>query len=152
MGRGQIDVKQLERPAPLRHFQLSDLALALARESELPEVGQVVADLIERYGQPELGTSRIVFDSSQGYVLKVPYSDEGLIANVRELGWCQPEIPLARYELVFSAAGPQLPLLKMERVERVLPGRFGELPDWCQRVDGIQVGYTAAGELVAFDL
>jgi hypothetical protein len=82
-------------------------------------------------------------------VLKVPLTWEGDAANEREAKHSDSFIPLARCRAHHSLPSGVI-LLWMERVQPiVVPTPH---PLWVDSVDCGQVGYTADGCLVAYDL
>lgn len=101
----------------------------------------------------EVGRTRIVFHTDTD-VMKVPLNAQGLNDSDMEAYWSEKYgkdgyIPIAtsRVELI-----DDLPVLRMERVRMPTESERQALPDWTGSVDCAQVGFTAAGELVAFDL
>lgn len=132
-----------------------ELALRLARRvSEgngfLAGIERQVRDLGKMYGEPMIGSGRLVFDAGD-HVYKVPYTDAGLAANAREANWRGEEIPLADCEFVTCDRRDSVMVLCMEKVEPLVGDRSG-LPDWVGEVDGAQVGLDRRGRLVAYDL
>lgn len=104
------------------------------------------------YGTPEVGRTRAVFDRGDGTVAKVAINDEGYAANSFEVrASAEPEkyLPVAKSE--FLDVDDYCSVVIAERVEIVI-ARRSELPDWTDFIDGAQVGYNSAGELVAYDL
>lgn len=120
------------------------------RFPELQGLEEQVTGLALLYGRPKSGCFRIVFDCGD-HVIKVPYNADGIACNAREAHWQSEEIPLAACELISSPVDENfVKLLKMEKVIDAYDQRG--LPDWTQSVDCCQVGYNAAGKLVAYDL
>ncbi len=103
----------------------------------------------EAYGDPICGTTRATFALPCGTkVLKVPFTLSGISQNRTEANH-KDGVPLADCRIV-SEDG-DVPILEMERVTPA--ERFsGRMPDWVYGVDSEQVGYTADGRLVAYDL
>lgn len=105
---------------------------------------------IQHYGQPlGEGRHRVVFRDG-AYVLKFPRNEAGVWANEFEASTCNcPQAPKASChidkELTAIFGRPVL------RMEFVLHRGFSEEPDWTWSIDCGQVGYTAAGALVAYD-
>ena len=135
-----------------------ELALRLAQEASatdpyLAGIDRQVEKLGRLHGQPKIGTNRIVFCAEEN-VIKVPYSQEGVLANGREAGWKNAGIPLAEAELFQLDPDDGVWLLRMERIDPLTGTARNEadLPDWVGFVDCGQVGYNRAGELVAYDL
>lgn len=116
----------------------------------------------ELHGAPiGLGGCRRVFRDVET-ILKVPTCRRGCLANEQEaaswdaagnpVGWLIDGVPLPRARCWADGALSAeigLPILRMEfvRCARVDP----DLPPWTTYVDSRQVGYTAAGRLVAYD-
>jgi hypothetical protein len=117
---------------------------------------QLMRDLTEQHGFPEVGRTRAVFDLGDGWVVKIPLNDEGVGASSSEeyayqrgLANGDPWIPVARCE--FRQLGERY-YLHMERVEPLVFKSYDDVPQWVGYVDGGQVGHTADGRLVAYDL
>lgn len=122
---------------------------------EWHEYGIQTAALIHKYsslyGTPDTGRTRAVFDMGDGTVVKIPFNDEGAMANGYEHKAFRaedPYIPVAKnhYEI-----HDDVEILRMERV-RIATVNYKTMPDWVMSVDGAQVGYNSKGELVAYDL
>jgi hypothetical protein len=101
----------------------------------------------------EVGRTRIVFHTDTD-VMKVPLTSEGLDDSDMEAFWSgkygkSGYIPIATSQVELI---DDLPVLRMERVRMPTETERRALPDWTGSVDCAQVGYTSAGELVAFDL
>jgi hypothetical protein len=93
---------------------------------------------------------RAVFTVNEKWVLKVPLTWEGDTDNEREAKHDDKFIPLARARAHHSLPSGVL-LLWMERVcPQVVDLRT--CPSWVHAVDCQQVGLTADGRLVAYDL
>lgn len=116
-----------------------------------------------RYGEPMKGSTRAVFATGTGHVIKVPYSYEGQEANLAEAAhWAAGVgVPLAPTELlgvdqlpsevVSASAGSDLVIVRATEVQIVPEGY--EVPPWAHRLkDGPQVGWLPDGTLVAYDL
>jgi len=104
-----------------------------------------------RFGDAMVGRTRAVFDLGDGRMMKVPFNDEGLLANWQEhrvYRETDPFIPVApcEWDEVYGVR-----VLLMEKVTPTLES-YKNLPDWAGSVDGAQVGYTTDGRLVAYDL
>lgn len=101
------------------------------------------------------GRHRAVFEAPLGHeVIKVPSNAEGDWANVREGRrddtWLGDPARYARTYVDDELSRRWgLTIIRMERVNTVVV--IKDLPDWCGAVDGFQVGYTASGNLVAYD-
>ncbi|MGW8431448.1 hypothetical protein ACWGJ9_10190 [Curtobacterium citreum] len=136
---------------PLTDAELEDLF----RDPELParaEFMALTASLAQQHSY-EVGRTRIVFHRGAD-VLKVPLTDEGLHGSSWEADWSERYgktgyIPIADSTIEYI---DDLPVLRMERVQMPTADQWKSLPDWTGSVDCAQVGFTAAGELVAFDL
>jgi len=148
----------LSPPVPdyAERVPLTDAELeTLFRDPELPtrnEFKALTASLAQKHPY-EVGRTRIVFHRGDN-VLKVPLTDEGLHGSSREAEWSERYgktgyIPLADSSIEYI---DDLPVLRMERVQMIAGDQWKTLPAWTGSVDSMQVGYTAAGELVAFDL
>lgn len=113
----------------------------------------ILHDMAESYGNPWVGRTRAVFDRGDGYVIKVPLNQEGVMASTNEFSTAEMDdslIPVADCKFDFSTG---MPLLVMEKVDTNVSNRYGkDMPDWLSYVDGAQVGYNSKGELVAYDL
>lgn len=104
-------------------------------------------DYQARYGDPLVGRHRMTFLDGER-VHKLPRSFDGMIANAREANWKSTEMPIAACSLhVEMPSG-----INVLRMERVQPCVGQTLPDWTMSIDCQQVGYTADGRLVAYDL
>lgn len=112
----------------------------------------------KKYGEPEVGRTRAVFDRGDGFVVKVPINGEGFAANHREVLTSEVEDPYTpvadcRHDTVYDASPAGVSVLVMEKLSfEGVPRGYANLPDWVMSVDGGQVGYNKKGELVAFDL
>jgi hypothetical protein len=112
----------------------------------------------KKYGEPEVGRTRAVFDRGDGYVVKVPLNGEGFAANSREVLTSEagdPYTPVAEcyHDVVYDVTSEGVSVLVMEKLSfEGVPRGYNDLPDWVMSVDGGQVGYNKKGELVAFDL
>lgn len=126
------------------------IGLAAQESDPVPGAVELLARLGARLGIPQLGSTRACFMVDDRWVLKVPLTAAGEIANFREATHPSSSfIPLAACRLHDSCLGPAL--LWMERVTPVRSGT-GNLPAWAGFVDCAQVGHTADGALVAYDL
>lgn len=83
------------------------------------------------------------------YVIKLPLTEAGRRANRAEAAMSDAVdgIPMAQCRLMEMRG---VEVLWMEYVEPVVAS--DELPPWALGVDEVQVGYTAEGLLVAYDL
>jgi len=133
-----------------------DYAASVAEEDEYMKevILPILTEFKSRYGEPECGRTRAVFDMGNGYVIKVPIDYEGMMASSNEFSTFEMEdsfIPVA--ECYFSREFEQ-PLLIMEKVDTSRNRRpdYKDLPNWVGFVDGGQVGYDSKGRLVAYDL
>lgn len=112
----------------------------------------------KKYGEPEVGRTRAVFDRGDGYVIKVPINGEGFIANDREVKTAEtenPYTPVAHcyHDTLYDVSSEGVSVLVMEKLSfEGVPRSYKDLPDWVGAVDCAQVGYNKKGELVAFDL
>lgn len=103
------------------------------------------------YGTPSIGRTRAVFDTNDGFVIKVPYADEGFYANHAEVVTSDTEnayIPIAKCR---HDEKEGVSVLVMEKVS-IARADYKNMPDWVYSVDCGQVGYTKDGRLVAYDL
>lgn len=111
-----------------------------------------------KYGEPDVGRTRAVFDRGDGYVVKVPINGEGFAANHREVLTSEVEDPYTpvadcHHDTVYDVSPEGVSVLVMEKLSfEGVPKGYSNLPDWVMSVDGGQVGYNKKGELVAFDL
>ncbi len=117
------------------------------------------------YGEPLIGSTRAVFLTGSGHVIKVPYSIEGEEANRTESQRVATasDIPFTPTEalvevdlpdgVVAADDGRTLLIVRALEVQPVPVNYSGRLPDWVKNLpDGEQVGWLADGSLVAFDL
>ena len=133
-----------------------DYAASVVEEDEYTErvILPILTEFKKRYGEPECGRTRAVFDRGDGYVIKVPIDYEGMMASSNEFTVFSAEdtfIPVA--DCYFDNEFEQ-PLLVMEKVDtrRTEKLSYSEMPNWVGYVDSGQVGYNKKGELVAYDL
>ena len=111
-----------------------------------------------KYGEPEVGRTRAVFDRGDGYVVKVPINGESFAANSREARTSEadnPYTPVAEcyHDTVYDVDPDGVSVLVMEKLNfEGVPRSYRDLPDWVGSVDCGQVGYNRKGELVAYDL
>ena len=108
------------------------------------------------YGIPLVSRTRVVFRTGDGYVIKVPITEEGVAANVYEVRLSSSEnpiFPMAKTEFYKEHPVPcYLAVVKAEEVDPICyPQDEADFPDWVFIVDCQQVGYTKSGELVAYD-
>jgi hypothetical protein len=129
--------------------QTSRGAARAARRAGYPDYAALIVSYAARYGEPILGRTRAIFDRGDGYVVKIPRDEEGNLANWFEAHYDDPDVPLARCALEMDGDNA---VLVMEWVEPVRGPARAELPAWTDWVDCRQVGRTADGRLVAFDL
>jgi hypothetical protein len=116
------------------------------------KVRSLIHSLTEKYGTPKIGRTRAVFDSQDGNVIKVPFTDEGEMANGYEHKAGKeenPYIPVAanRFDKIDG-----VDILIMEKVKEYRFASYNDVPDWVGSVDSGQVGYDRNGKLVAYDL
>jgi hypothetical protein len=133
---------------------------ALQEEEPLPGIEALLRRIGSRCGEPQVGGKRAVFSVGEHWVLKVPLTWEGDIDNVNEARYYAQTvasetdefIPVANCRVHHSLPSG-VALLWMERVVPVT-FKYGDpsCPDWVGWVDCGQVGYTADGHLVAYDL
>lgn len=146
------------KPDPLKENFVQMARDAERYYPELKGMEKQLQGLHKLYGNPKNGCYRITFIGDD-HVIKVPYNHYGIESNEVEAMWDNDKIPLAACELIdspISSFGVQL--LWMEKVTPV-PGasmvkEWSEefkYPDWVKSIDGYQVGFNAAGELVCFD-
>lgn len=116
------------------------------------KVRSLIHSLTNKYGTPKIGRTRAVFDSQDGNVIKVPFNDEGEMANGYEhkAGKQQdPYIPVAanHFDQIDG-----VDVLVMEKVREHRFKSYNDVPEWVGSVDSGQVGYDRNGNLVAYDL
>jgi hypothetical protein len=158
--RPGMDTTLSDTPAPsvAEWRALSGLELALtvaAREDILPRehLSRLLRRHTARYGQPFVGTTRAVFEVNDYWVLKVPLSDDGYVANEREARWTDHDfIPLAPCQKYFAMPSGILMLWMHSVTPVVLRHDDPDYPEWGGFVDCCQVGWTRGGRLVAYDL
>lgn len=110
-----------------------------------------------RYGIPLVSRTRVVFNTGDGYVIKVPITEEGVQACIYEVQFSNqedPYVPVAHTEFVQEhPVASDLVVVKMEEVTPVYSElSYGTFPDWVSQVDCEQVGINRAGKLVAYDV
>lgn len=108
------------------------------------------------FGEPiGEGKDRIVFLSrDRKSVIKMPRCANCEIANERELhpnAWLEPQQYARTWRDDQLSDQTGILIIRMEHVRLVVGAHHGELPDWASAVDCSQVGYNAAGNLVAYD-
>lgn len=104
------------------------------------------------------GGHRAVFQADDpGWVFKVALSSRGQTANelesIRSLRYGKGSlIPFADCHLS-TTLGTEVLMMEWVKPYNIMdpPCRLGELPEWVQWVDFVQVGWTNEGELVAYD-
>ena len=129
---------------------------ALFRDDHLPvreRFAAVAADLSMTYPY-EVGRTRIVFHVTASEVVKVPRTEEGMLASSGEAHWSEKNgktgyIPVADTRIDFI---DDVPVLRMEKIRHPTKAERRAFPDWTGSVDCAQVGYDRHGVLVAFDL
>lgn len=133
------------------------VATAIDRLDQPDEIEAVLATLDLLAGTTAMlnaSRTRAVFDRGDGYVVKVPLTEEGFLANSREAHWTSTEVPVAPCHLEVASTGVYV--LVMEEVVRFPlyddDGLIDDLPDWTGYVDCQQVGWLVDGRLVAYDL
>lgn len=115
------------------------------------KVRKLIKQLTHEHGTPLIGRTRAVFDMGNGYMMKVPFNDEGEYANgneVRASAADDPAIPIA--ECFYNKVG-DVDVIMMEKVDRITVD-YSRMPDWVGYVDCGQVGLNRQGKLVAYDL
>ncbi|EIU10066.1 hypothetical protein MA5S0921_3164 [Mycobacteroides abscessus 5S-0921] len=130
-----------------------------------PAYATALAAYRKLYGEPLIGSTRAVFLTGSGHVIKVPYSIEGEEANRIESQHVATasEVPLTPTEALVEADLPDdvvaaddgrtLLIVRAVEVQLVPEGYSGHLPSWVAKLpDGQQVGWLSDGSLVAFDL
>jgi hypothetical protein len=115
------------------------------------KVRALMKKMVDTYGTPKIGRTRAVFDMKDGNVLKVPFTDEGELANGYEYRAGQEEDPFIPVATNSWDKIDGVDVLVMEKV-RTTSAKYSELPDWVGYVDSAQVGYDKTGKLVAYDL
>lgn len=142
----------------LRWGYASDFREALLRVTRVYGASSaevmLMHDLRERYGNPQMGSSRATFDRGDGYLIKVALVPIGQNMNGREARVAadpQSKIPMAKcWEETIS--GVQVLVIEKLRVPKPAQLRTMKLPKWVDEVDYQQVGYNSRDELVAYDL
>ena len=102
--------------------------------------------MAEVFEQMPGGSYRAVFLVNSHLVFKAPRSDYGLFDNAWEAHE-QVDFPTA---LCFRGSLLGVDGLFMERIQPHT-GFWHGLPAWTLKIDGYQVGWSAAGNLVAYD-
>ncbi|EGQ8302283.1 hypothetical protein ACFKAH_003479 [Vibrio parahaemolyticus] len=126
----------------------------------LPFIGEgLLLDLhskmIDKYGMPKLGTSRVSYVSKKA-VFKVPISQDGFKYNDFELSLLSSNIEGgAVYGHTRLAKPMGIDVIAMEIIERAeiedIESRLGSVPDWIYEIDMGQVGFNSKGVLKAYD-
>lgn len=128
-------------------------ARRIVEESPYTEtIMPVLMDLYEEYGTPSVGRTRAVFDRGDGHVIKLAVNDEGFIANAREVTTSNMDdayTPVARSAFWDIDDNNSIVIAEKLVIAKL---DYNAMPDWVMSVDGGQVGYNSAGELVAYDL
>ena len=133
-----------EQPTP---GPVAQAAANAARENGFPQHARLIEQFDHLYGEPQCGRTRATFDRGDGTVVKIPFTGEGFASNAFEARHNDPGISLAKCEIGWHGdAG----FLVMERVTPITD--YTDLPEWTGWVDCAQVGHTADGRLVAYDL
>lgn len=111
--------------------------------------------MVEKYGIPHMGTSRVTY-MSKSAVFKVPISPDGFRYNDFEA--CLVAVAFAEKDslgmtrMVFKN---DIPIVAMEKIEpasfQEIKDRLGEVPDWVYGIDMQQVGFSQSGILKAYD-
>lgn len=105
-----------------------------------------------------IGRHRRTYKAAEGWVLKFPRCNAGMMDNYREsetwkrYGRSDGYANYAECEIVdlyFLTEFPVFPVLWMEWVEETRS--FHNLPHWTYMIDCAQVGYNKDGILVAYD-
>lgn len=128
----------------------SDDLLYALDACEVDGVEEMLVRYAAQYGAPMVGSTRAVFDTGDGWVIKIPLNWDGICANSREADWTNVHIPLAPCHIAWK--GDDQPVLRMQRVMVIPDAEQRVLPSWVAEVDCAQVGYLPDGRLVAFDL
>lgn len=116
------------------------------------KVLSLIHKLTEQYGTPKIGRTRAVFDSQDGNVIKVPFTDEGEMANGYEHKRGKEEDPYIPVAANHFDQIDGVDVLVMEKVREHRFVSYKSVPDWVGSVDSGQVGYDRNGKLVAYDL
>lgn len=120
-------------------------------EEEDELAAQDLEHYIDLYGQPLVGTNRAVFDRGDGTMIKMPICDYGQYANVQE-GRAVLKPDKWYFTRGHSEHSPNgFHVLVVEKVEPIFHDD-PEYPDWADFIDCGQVGRTADGRIVAYDL
>lgn len=134
----------------MNHIQ-SEIDYQPWEDSYKDKTKNTIATFAYLYGTPDIGRTRAVFDTQDGNVIKIPYTDEGFMANHREVTTSNtedPYIPIAKCQ---HEEKDGVAVLVMEKVTPT-KANYNEMPDWVMSVDCGQVGYLPDGRLVAYDL
>ncbi|MGX1811459.1 hypothetical protein ACWIGI_37530 [Nocardia sp. NPDC055321] len=132
-----------------RTVEFPRLATAMLARDPLISQISVMARNVERFGVPLVGRTRAVFRPSDGYVIKVAHTEEGLEANALEATVSQapnPAVPVTPTELLDDGSA------RAQEVQVLVVTDYRTVPSWVGSVDCAQVGYLADGRLVAYDL
>ncbi len=119
------------------------------------ELLELHAKMIDKYGMPKLGTSRVSYVSKK-VVFKVPINEEGFKFNDFELSLLSSdEKGAAQYGHTRLAQPLGVDVLAMEIIERAeteeIQDRLGYVPEWVHDIDMEQVGFNRKGVLKAYD-
>jgi hypothetical protein len=101
------------------------------------------------------GRHRTTYDMRDGWVLKIPNSTAGVVANEEEAeiygkwsrGQYSSDLQYARCHLLIFAG---VVCVRMEKVDDGWDSAK-DFPSWVDYVDCCQVGFTERGQLVAYD-
>lgn len=115
------------------------------------KVRKLITHLTRAHGTPLIGRTRAVFDMGNGYMMKVPFNDEGEYANGNEVRASAAEDPMIPVAECFYNKVEDVDVIMMEKVDRITVD-FARMPAWVGYVDCGQVGLNRKGDLVAYDL
>lgn len=115
------------------------------------KVRKLINELTLAHGTPSIGRTRAVFDMGNGYMMKVPFNDEGEYANGNEVKASSAENPMIPIAECFYHKVGDVDVIMMEKVNMISVD-YEKMPDWVGYVDCGQVGLNRKGDLVAYDL
>lgn len=144
-------IKQFKQHEVVMNHIKSEIDYQPWDDSYKNQTKKIINSFASLYGTPQIGRTRAVFDTEDGNVLKIPYTDEGFIANRGEVMTSEAEdayIPIAK---CWHDEKDGVSVLVMEKVTPA-KADYKNMPDWIYSVDCGQVGYLPDGRLVAYDL
>lgn len=147
--RYEADQKKKEQESTLAY--ISETLTQQGWEEYEHKVRKFIQKLTKQYGTPDIGRTRAVFDLGDGTVMKVPYTNEGEMANGRENKASSEENPFIPVATSHYEQHDGVDVLIMEKIE-IADVDYKNMPQWVGYVDCGQVGYNSKKELVAYDL